>query len=279
MTEPPIRPTIGPMPTGDNQSDRGGILHRPKLLVSVRSLAEAEAAHRGGADIIDIKDPAAGPLGRASWNLCGEVHRRYAGTHLVTAAGGELADFLDGVDSIGELQELCGRMTLVKLGTSRLADRPNWASETASLLGKLPDPSRVVLVAYADAEQAKSPPAAAVIEANMAARGRVAMVDTFDKQGPGLAKIWSPAELSRFVAVAKQRRMVAALAGRVGIDDIATMAATAAHTIGVRGAACSSGNRDNGVEARLVAKLREAIAECRSMDSRVAESLPTEKFP
>ncbi|MEX0885938.1 MAG: (5-formylfuran-3-yl)methyl phosphate synthase, partial [Phycisphaeraceae bacterium] len=39
---------------------------RPGLLVSVRNVAEARAAMAGGADVIDIKEPAAGALGAAS---------------------------------------------------------------------------------------------------------------------------------------------------------------------------------------------------------------------
>ena len=37
----------------------------PKLLVSVRTIEEARAALAGGADIIDIKEPTRGSLGRA----------------------------------------------------------------------------------------------------------------------------------------------------------------------------------------------------------------------
>ena len=43
--------------------------YRPKpatrLLVSVRSAAEAEEALAGGAALIDVKEPANGPLGKA----------------------------------------------------------------------------------------------------------------------------------------------------------------------------------------------------------------------
>ena len=36
----------------------------PGLLVSVRSAAEAATALAGGADLIDVKEPSRGPLGR-----------------------------------------------------------------------------------------------------------------------------------------------------------------------------------------------------------------------
>ena len=38
---------------------------RPQLLVSVRNPEEALLAVRGGADIVDVKEPSAGPLGMA----------------------------------------------------------------------------------------------------------------------------------------------------------------------------------------------------------------------
>ena len=38
---------------------------RSRLLVSVRSAAEAEIALHGGADLIDVKEPTRGSLGRA----------------------------------------------------------------------------------------------------------------------------------------------------------------------------------------------------------------------
>src|SRR5947209_8028398 len=45
----------------------------PGLLVSVRSAAEARAALDGGAALIDIKEPARGPLGRADDGVMAEV--------------------------------------------------------------------------------------------------------------------------------------------------------------------------------------------------------------
>ena len=47
-----------------------------RLLVSVRSAAEAEAALLGGADVIDVKEPDRGPLGRADDAVIAAVVRR-----------------------------------------------------------------------------------------------------------------------------------------------------------------------------------------------------------
>src|SRR6516162_9005987 len=66
--------------------------HRtPRLLVSVRNATEAEAALAGGAHLIDVKEPARGPLGRADEATIAAVVRRVAGRRPVSAAMGELA--------------------------------------------------------------------------------------------------------------------------------------------------------------------------------------------
>ena len=60
-----------------------------RLLVSVLSGHEAEAALAGGADIIDAKNPAAGPLGAVSIPVLLDIRRVTPAAHLVTAALGD----------------------------------------------------------------------------------------------------------------------------------------------------------------------------------------------
>src|SRR4051794_10666436 len=63
------------------------------LLVSVRSAAEAVEALAGGADIIDVKEPSRGSLGRADDAVAAEVLAEVDGRRPVSAALGELADW------------------------------------------------------------------------------------------------------------------------------------------------------------------------------------------
>src|SRR5262245_59925297 len=64
----------------------------PRLLVSVRSAAEAEAALAGGASLIDVKEPGRGSLGRPDNEIVAAVLRCVAGRRPVSAALGELMD-------------------------------------------------------------------------------------------------------------------------------------------------------------------------------------------
>src|SRR5947209_3792941 len=122
---------------------------RARLLVSVRDAAEAEAALAGGADLIDVKDPARGPLGRASDAALAEVVCVVAGRRPVSAALGELLSF------DGELPAVAGSLAYLKAGPAGLsaAGPGRWAERLAAL----GPPARVVAVAYADWGRAGAP--------------------------------------------------------------------------------------------------------------------------
>ena len=62
------------------------------LLVSVRSAAEAVVALEAGTDLLDVKEPARGPLGRADPEVMAEVARCAGGSVPVSVALGELRD-------------------------------------------------------------------------------------------------------------------------------------------------------------------------------------------
>src|ERR1700678_3944537 len=64
----------------------------PALLVSVRAVEEAAAALAGGADLIDVKEPNRGSLGRADDAVIAAVVAIVAGRRPVSAAMGELRD-------------------------------------------------------------------------------------------------------------------------------------------------------------------------------------------
>src|SRR5215213_5588834 len=98
---------------------------RLKLLVSVRDAAEAEAALEGGADWIDLKEPARGALGAVDASTAREVIACIAGRAPVSAAAGELADWR-GAHS-RELLEIAG-VSHLKLGLAGCGGKA-WRSE------------------------------------------------------------------------------------------------------------------------------------------------------
>src|SRR5207248_4650901 len=81
----PLSPETGARGTGEGAAP-------PKLLVSVRNRAEAEAALAGGADLIDVKEPKRGALGAADARTLAAVVAAVAGRRPVSAALGELRE-------------------------------------------------------------------------------------------------------------------------------------------------------------------------------------------
>ena len=64
-----------------------------RLLVSVRSAAEAQRALSGGADLIDVKEPGSGSLGAASPEVWCQVAAVIGPARPLSAALGELLVF------------------------------------------------------------------------------------------------------------------------------------------------------------------------------------------
>jgi uncharacterized protein (UPF0264 family) len=223
-----------------------------RLLVSVRNAAEAEAALRGGAGLIDVKEPANGPLGKADDAVIGEVVRAVAGRVPVSAALGELptAEFSDSAPAVAGL-------TYVKIGLARSVNH-GWRSAVASLRRAAANGypgAQLVVAAYGDWETATAPPVADVYA--YAQAGGAFLVDTFAKgTGRTLLDWLSPHEIAKTCNLCRAAGVQTALAGSLGLEEIARLLPLRPDWIAVRGAACDGG-RDGVVSE---AKVREIVA-------------------
>src|SRR5262249_14206859 len=90
-----VKPSRRHRPPNSARSPDRTAANRPvaKLLVSVRSEAEARAALAGGAAIIDVKEPSLGSLGMASRIIWRRVRRVVPRSTIVSVALGELTDW------------------------------------------------------------------------------------------------------------------------------------------------------------------------------------------
>lgn len=236
---------------------------RHGLLVSVRQVGEAAAAIAGGAAIIDVKDPARGPLGRADAAVAAAVVGAVAGRAPVTLACDELAA---GVDSI--LDHLADVLRLlpagvappvgIKAGPAGLSQAA-WRDAFARLARRLPRGIEPVAVAYADSEAAAAPRAEGLLVEAAGLGATTMLIDTFDKQGPGLFEAVGRGTVADWIALAAERGVTLALAGRLTGEDVATGFALGADICGVRTAACDGG-RLGSVDAPLVRRLVTLVA-------------------
>ena len=226
------------------------------LLVSVRCAEEARAAWKGGASLIDVKEPAHGALGRASPATLSAVLDAVAGRCPVSAALGELLDS-------PELPDVSG-LSYVKWGLAGCSHHADWRRRLTNAVVELRrrcSDCRVVAVAYADYLRAKAP-APDAVAAFAAEYGCGAMLlDTWRKDGSTLLDWLSMPTLTRLLRACRASRVPVALAGSLGIAEIRRLCNVDPDWFAVRGAACYQGERDQSIDPSAVRRLRDAATE------------------
>ena len=270
----------------------------PRLLVSVRNADEALMAVRGGADIVDVKEPSLGSLGRASLANLQAIARtlqdpavRVSGSQNepipLSIALGEVQEwsessslfaneflsqlapstspFSSTSQTSGALCEAISQLKprFMKLGLSQVAadarGAHNWRNSWIDVRCRFSGDHEWVAVAYADHQRAHSPALSDVLEAALETNCSVLLIDTFVKDGTNLLD-WLPIE-----AIASLRKATAAhglqlaLAGRVTMLDLPALLPLQPDIIAVRGAVCEAGERTATVSEKHVAEFVERL--------------------
>jgi uncharacterized protein (UPF0264 family) len=228
-----------------------------QLLVSVRSAAEARLALMHGAALIDIKEPDRGSLGRADDAVIAAVVDEVEGKCPVSAALGELREF----------QELPGRweaLSFVKWGLSGCAGTtwPGVLFHHAARLG-----SRVVAVAYADAEKAQAPSVEEVVAfiCGQPWPDPVLLIDTFDKSSTTTGRVTLldslPLEvIAEVSARCRANHVRIALAGSLHMEEIHKLWPLRPDWFAVRSAVCEQ-DRKQELQAGRVQLLVDLLRE------------------
>jgi len=229
-----------------------------KLLVSVRSAIEAQAAIAGGAAVVDVKEPLRGPLGRASADVARQVRLAVDERVPVSVALGELNDWFTPEAPV-LIAWAGGGMAYVKLGLSNA--RPGWQERWQLLRHQLaaacPRAPGWVAVVYADWQAARAPhPDEVIREAVEVDACQGVLFDTWDKSGS------SPLDASWKETTDRVREAgrLLALAGRIDVGAIEKLATLEPDIIAVRGAACVGGNRLGMIDVERVGHLARAAA-------------------
>jgi uncharacterized protein (UPF0264 family) len=231
-----------------------------RLLVSVRAADEVAAALAGGANIIDAKEPAHGSLGPVTPDVLRAISSRVPSSVPFSIA---LGDFTDAA-AVQEAVTTACRIrphgpVYLKLGFAG----ERWVAGITTLVSAahqaaLPVAGAVVVpVAYADAVNASSPPPEDVLSAAVRAGAGAFLVDTHNKEGPGLLEWLDLDQLGSLAQRAQAAGMVFGVAGSLDLEAVQAVARLA-DVVGVRGAACRGG-RSGTVDAVLVRSLRERL--------------------
>ncbi len=238
---------------------------RPRLLVSVRNVIEAEAAIRGGCDILDVKEPNRGSLGMASPVVLQQI-ADYVRTHaphiLITAALGEVYEY-QLVGALGDSASAIPAIDLVKLGSAELGATSTWQQtlrDTREAISrKLKPGTKWVAVAYADWESAAAPSPDEVISEALNSGCRGVLFDTYEKSNRRLLDWLSVTELQQAATRVHEHGLFLALAGSLRREDLAQLKTVAADIIAIRGAACVGGQRTDAVHEQAVRDFRTAL--------------------
>lgn len=248
-------------------------------MVSVRNLAEARIAWESGVDLIDLKEPSAGPLGAVSPAVRSEVASWFSSpAHLGdlptrpnraawSLALGELLDRENagngGIDTLPS-DPLCTAggtsfFRWAKFGLSGCATRPGWERVWQAAASRVPPGVELVAVAYADALEAGSPSPQQVLEFAARVGARVCLLDTWDKAGGSLPERIPLPELVQLVQSARAAGIRMALAGSLDLAAIEAILPLEPDWIAVRGAACDGG-RSGRVSEEKIAAIRRCLA-------------------
>lgn len=238
----------------------------PKLLVSVRNACEAKAAIDGGCDILDVKEPENGPLGRAGddeWQAISDLFARdeCPGVPLSLALG-ELHQIMSLEAMTHQPLPIPANVSFVKAGLSQASEA--WEKELEQLKvsiahsGQQSAPKQV-MVAYADFERVAAPPIDEVLQAAISLQSPVLLIDTFVKDSENLLTWMSGRELQRIADRCQQHGIRLALAGSLRVDDLNELADIPFDIIAVRTAVCEREDRLAEVTKVAVANFRRQL--------------------
>lgn len=235
---------------------------RPRLLVSVRSAAEARDAWRGGADIIDVKEPSAGPLGSASVEILDELFDLPEPQQFSLALG-ELENWdhpsNDGLRRL--IASRSSKIRFLKIGLANLADRSDWITPWqawADWCMQAAPGIEPVLVGYADGHRVNAPSLDEVMAWGINSRANTFLIDTAVKDGQRLDHWLFETDYRRWSRQLRRAGMKLALAGSLDVEP--TMQGgwmdPLPDIIAVRSSACVAGLRSNPIDRRRVARLK-----------------------
>ncbi len=231
-----------------------------QLLISVTSIAEAQVALRGGAQIIDIKNPAEGALGAASVSALHDVCGTLPPDQPISAA-------------LGDSNAPVGTLALAAYGAAGLGARylkvglltasPNDAIillKEVQRSARLANPlCRLVGVGYGDASLVGALSWRLLPEIAQEAQLWGCMIDTAIKDGRTLFDHCCEHDLRNWLADCRRAGLRGALAGSLGIADGIVLRRLDPDIVGFRGAVCR-GDRSNGqVDEALVAALFDEL--------------------
>lgn len=219
-----------------------------QLLVSVRDQAEARSTVRGGADVVDIKDPERGSLGPADAEVVQQIVDAVGGHRPLSLAMGELSE-LDDTPSYD--LELLRHFHFAKAGSAGCTSHEKWRRNWLNWKHVLPPDTKCVAAVYADWQRAGSLPPRELFKLAIESGAHGVLVDTYEKSSGTLFGIMGFDELVTLFQMKSPRRVFFALAGSLRLEHLALATSLKPEYVAVRGAVCEHGRLCPVQESRV----------------------------
>jgi (5-formylfuran-3-yl)methyl phosphate synthase len=219
------------------------------LLASVTGPDEAAFVLTHGADIVDLKDPAQGPLGAVGADVLRATVAAVAGRRPVSAVTGNLAMVPDVITAAVE-SAARSKVDYVKVGLFSGPGREDCIRALSSQARR----TRIVGVMFADsgADTALVP---LMAEAGFAG----AMLDTAEKATGRLLDCLDVAALRDFVGGCRSHGLMAGLAGSLEAPDVPRLLLLEPDFLGFRGALCVGRDRTARLDPESIRIIRELM--------------------
>lgn len=227
---------------------------------------EALEAARGGAHIIDVKNPKEGSLGANFPRVIRQVKEVVPGNVEVSATTGDLPN-LPGTASLAALGAVASGAEYVKVGlfgVKTSAEATILMSEVCMAVKDYNNASKVVAAGYADFKKVGCLNPLKLPRVAYKAKADVAMIDVKIKNSESkLFDLLGEKELRKFVDEAHSFNLIVALAGSLDRQDVPRLYDLGVDVIGVRRSVCSKTDRLNGeVQRRVVKEFAKEIGRC-----------------
>ncbi len=230
-----------------------------KLLVSPLDLEEAKAAVEGGADIVDVKNPKEGSLGANFPWVIAEIQSNLPGGVELSATIGDL-DFKPGTASLAAYGLARLDVDYVKAGFYGIRNEEQAVEMGKALKRAISGESRLIIAGYADHTNIGSIDPRTLPEIARRVDAYGVMIDTARKNGVGLFQHMKINVVESFVKESKDAGIMCALAGSLDFDDLATLKEIQPDVVGIRGLACTNGDRNKGrISAEKVERIKSFI--------------------
>lgn len=230
-----------------------------RLMISVLSAAEAREALSGGAEILDVKNPAEGSLGAQSPQVIRRIKALSRGLIEMSAAIGDLPN-LPGTAALAALGAATCGADYIKVGLKG----PRNEEEAIALLCEMRKAVRgfsasIIAAGYADFHRAGAWNPLSLPSVAAAAGIKGCLLDTAIKDGQALFDFLDMQTLRRLIGQAHAAGLLFGLSGSLREKDLPLVQELGADIAGLRTAVCRNLQRSEPLEAARIRQLRQIL--------------------